>query len=131
LPTDAIGPAFFDKEIDRRTVPALKVHPSVLGEGGDALFAGGVADMDFRAPPPVLRALQDRLDHGVFGYEAVPQGLFPAFIDWQRQRHDWRLEQSDILRAPNILNAMAMAVSAFTREGDGIIVQPPVFFDFF
>ena len=56
-------PFSFDDDIDRRDVPALKVHPRVLGRGGDDLFAAGVADMDFRAPPPVLDALQKRLDH--------------------------------------------------------------------
>ena len=126
-----IGPEFFDEPIDRRAVPALKVHPRVLGDDGAGLFAAGVADMDFRAPPPVLEALQTRLDHGVFGYEAVPDDLFPALIDWQRRRHGWSLQPDRILRSPNILNAMAMAVSLFTGDGDGVIVQPPVFFDFF
>ena len=63
----------FDEDIDRREVPALKVHPIVLGDGGDELFAAGVADMDFKAPP-VVDAMQKRLDHGVFGYETLPDG---------------------------------------------------------
>lgn len=87
--------------------------------------------MDFKAPPPVLEALRNRLDHGVFGYEAVSDGLLPALRQWLHRRHDWKLEESHILRAPNILNALAIAASVFTREGDGVIVQPPVFFDFF
>ena len=62
----------FDEEIDRREVPALKVHPLVLGEDGDKLFAAGVADMDFKVPACVLEAMQKRLDHGLFGYETVP-----------------------------------------------------------
>ena len=56
----------FDEEIDRRVVPALKTHQIVLGDDGVDLFPGGVADMDFRAPPPVLAALQRRLAHGVY-----------------------------------------------------------------
>jgi len=121
----------FDKDIDRRQVPALKVHPMVLGADGEGLFAAGVADMDFEAPPAVLAAMQKRLEHGVFGYEAVPDGLYPALIEWVNRRHGWRIEQGHILRAPNILNALAIAASIFTEEGDGVIVQPPVFFDFF
>jgi cystathionine beta-lyase len=65
----------FDEDINRREVPALKVHPIVLGRGMDDLFAAGVADMDFKAPPVVLDALQKRLNHGVFGYEIVPDGF--------------------------------------------------------
>lgn len=121
----------FDEPIDRRAVPALKVHPVVLGKGGEKLFAAGVADMDFRAAPAVLAALQARLDHGVFGYEAVPDGLLPALVDWLDKRHGWQVQKEHVLRAPNVLNALAMAASLFTEEGDGVIVQPPVFFDFF
>ncbi|MCK4608744.1 MAG: PatB family C-S lyase [Gammaproteobacteria bacterium] len=121
----------FDEVIDRRKTPALKVHPRVLGEGGQDIFAASVADMDFKIPPIVTAALQKRLDHGIFGYEAVPDDLFPALINWLYHRHGWRVEQDHILRAPNILNTLAIAASLFTKEGDGIIVQPPVFHDFF
>ena len=121
----------FDREIDRRAVPALKVHPAVLGGDGGELFAAGVADMDFAVPQPVLDAMQARLDHGVFGYEAVPDGLLPALTQWLRDRHAWQVDESHVLRSPNILNALAMAASLFTEPGDGVIVQPPVFFDFF
>lgn len=125
------NPTPFDEEINRRLVPALKVHPIVLGDGAEDLFAAGVADMDFKAAPAVLEALRKRLDHGVFGYETVPDGLVPALTNWLCARHDWRVEAGHILRAPNILNALAVAASLFTREGDNIIVQPPVFFDFY
>lgn len=121
----------FDELVDRRAVPALKTHEIVLGKGGENLFAAGVADMDFKAPPVVLEALQKRLEHGVFGYEAIPDGLYLALRNWQESRHDWDLDQSHILRAPNILNILATAVSLFTEAGDGVIVQTPVFFDFY
>ncbi len=131
MKSDLRKPVSFDENIDRQVVPALKVHPKVLGRGGEDLFAAGVADMDFKAPPPVLDALKRRLDHGVFGYEAVPDGLTPALIRWLEVRHGWQVDESHILRAPNILNALAIAASLFTEEEDGVIVQPPVFFDFF
>ncbi len=121
----------FDEEINRREVPALKWHPMVLGKDGQDLFPAGVADMDFRAPPPVLAAMERRLRHGVFGYEAVPEGLFPALTGWFAARHGWRIAPDHILRAPNVLDSLAIAASLFTAPGDGIIVQPPVFFDFF
>ncbi len=120
----------FDEVIDRRTVPALKVHPLVLGDDGMALFPAGVADMDFRAPKPILDAMAQRLAHGVFGYETVPDGLMPALIAWMKQRHAWDIDPDHILRAPNVLNSLSMAANLFTDPGDGIIVQPPVFFDF-
>jgi len=121
----------FDEEINRHEVPTLKTHPMVVGQDGADLFAAGVADMDFKAAPPVIEAMQKRLDHGVFGYETVPSGLQPALMQWLRNRHDWPVQADHILTSPNILTALAMAASLFTDEGDAVIVQPPVFFDFF
>lgn len=121
----------FDEVIDRREVPALKPHRIVLGEDGMDLFPAGVADMDFRVAPAITDAMQKRLTHGVFGYETVATGLYPALIDWVETRHGWRIDADDILRAPNVLNSLAIAASLFTDAGDGIIVQPPVFFDFY
>ena len=126
-----ILPNPFDVNIDRRAVPALKTHKMVLGEDGANLFAAGVADMDFLAPPPVLAALQKRLDHGVFGYETVPDELMPALANWLATRHSWKVDTKHILRSPNILNTLAIAASVFTKAGEGIIIQPPVFFDFY
>jgi cystathionine beta-lyase len=120
----------FDEEIDRRAVPALKHHRLVLGADGMDLFPAGVADMDFRVAPCITDAIAARATHGVFGYETVPDGLIPALRGWLDNRHRWEVDPSHILRAPNVLNALAMATNAFTEPGDGIIVQPPVFFDF-
>jgi cystathionine beta-lyase len=123
--------SLFDEEINRRDVPTLKVHPMVVGRDGENLFAAGVADMDFKAALPVLKAMQTRLDHRVFGYETVPAGLIPALMRWLQEQHDWEVPGEHILTSPNILTALAMAASLFTEAGDAVIVQPPVFFDFF
>jgi len=120
----------FDTVINRRVVPALKMHSMVLGDDGAELFAAGVADMDFAAPPVVQQALAQRAAHGVFGYEAMPDGLIPALASWLQTRHDWAIDPTHILRAPNVLNSLAMALNLFTDPGDGVILQPPVFFDF-
>ena len=121
----------FDEEIDRREVPALKWHKMVLGADGDDLFPAGVADMDFRVAPAILSAMRERLAHGVFGYEAVPEGLLPSLAAWFETRHGWAIDPAHVLRAPNVLDSLAIAASLFTDPGDGIIVQPPVFFDFY
>jgi cysteine-S-conjugate beta-lyase len=147
----------FDAEIDRTAVPALKVHPMVLGDGVDpqSVFAAGVADMDFPVCSPITAALQRRLAHGVFGYESAVAirrrgvseedededrgnvgGVERAMVQWVTARHEWNLRPQDVLRAPNVLNALGACASLFAAkgpglEGGGVIVQPPVFFDFF
>ncbi|MCC1493889.1 MalY/PatB family protein [Cognatishimia sp. F0-27] len=125
-----MGEHDFDCVIDRTQTPALKHHKIVLGEDGAGLFAAGVADMDFRVAPCIIEAIEKRAAHGVFGYETVPDGLLPALTGWAQSRHGWTVDPAHILRAPNVLNALAMAANLFTEKGDGIIIQPPVFFDF-
>ena len=121
----------YDEIINRREVAALKWHPAVVGETSLPMFAAGVADMDFRSPGVILDAMQHRLNHGVFGYEGVPDGLMQELANWMARRHGWSLNTEHVLRAPNVLNSLATAVNLFTRQGEGVIVQPPVFFDFF
>ena len=57
--------------------------------------------------------------------------MLPALTNWLETRHGWRVDQDHILRAPNVLNSLSMAANIFTDPDDGIIVQPPVFFDFY
>ena len=121
----------FDERIDRSVVPTLKVHPSVIGIDSDDFFAAGVADMDFPAPQPVIEAMKIRLEHKVFGYETISSGLLSSLIYWLKNRYNWIVKTDEILRSPNILNALSMAVNLFSSEGEGIIIQPPVFFDFY
>jgi cystathionine beta-lyase len=134
----------FNQEINRHEVPSLKYSSLVLGNDDDNdLFVAGVADMDFAVAPCIQSAIQQRCQHAILGYEKVPPGLYPAVCDWmQRHHYKQQLPEDDsndsplpqplhFLRAPNVLNSLAMTLQSFTQPGDGIIVQPPVFFDFF
>ena len=126
-------PLMFEEMIDRREVPAVKVHPRIIGdvstEGAANVFAAGVADMDFRPPQAVIEALQNRLDHGVFGYEFEADGLKPSLVTWLDERHGWAIGEEDILDMPNVSNGLAASIRLFSEPGDGVIVQPPVFFE--
>lgn len=140
----------FDQEINRREVPSLKYSSLVLGNDGSShddkndLFVAGVADMDFAVAPCIQSAVQQRCQHAILGYETVPSGLYPAVCDWIQRQHYKQPPPKDnmdpplglpqprhFLRAPNVLNSLAMTLQSFTQPGDGVIVQPPVFFDFF
>jgi len=100
----------FDEDIDRRAVPSLKTHEMVLGKDGGHLFAAGVADMDYPVAPDIIKALQARLDHRVFGYEATPERLMQSIQNWMQERHGWRIDGTHILRAPDVLNSLAKAI---------------------
>ncbi len=121
-----------DEAVDRREVPALKYDDASMERifGAAELFPAWVADMDFKAPPAVVERLLQRARHGVFGYEVRPDGLLDAIVEWHARRHGWRFEHEHLLFCPSVLSAVATLVALFSEEGDGVIVQPPVFFDF-
>ena len=91
-----------------------------------------VADMDFPAAPAILAALQRRLDHGVFGYELVPQDYYDAISSWFSRRHGWEgITREMVIPTTGVIPAYSAAIKAFTRPGDRVIVQTPCYNAFF
>jgi cystathionine beta-lyase len=89
-----------------------------------------VADMDFQAPPAVITQLQNRASHGIFGYEARPERFFQALEHWYQTRHGWLIPRNHLEQCPSILNAIAILIEQHSAQGDGVILQSPVFFEF-
>jgi cystathionine beta-lyase len=89
-----------------------------------------VADMDFRAPEPVRTALTRMADSGVFGYTVPGADYYGAVTEWFSRRHGYRFERDHILISPGVVFALAAAVRAFTAEGDGVLIQRPVYYPF-
>ena len=90
-----------------------------------------VADMDFAVPECVTQALQERIKHPIFGYTLYPESLYQAIIDWFARRHHWEISREWIVMAPGVVPSLFAAVQAFAKVGEGVIVQPPVYFPFF
>jgi cystathionine beta-lyase len=122
----------FDQVIDRSEYPTLKWNESLLIEhfGSEDVLPLWVADMDFLAPSVVIDALLKRARHGIFGYEHKADGYFDALINWYANRHQWLIDQTHIEFCPSVLNAIAVLINQHSEKGDGIIIQPPVFFEF-
>ncbi len=115
----------FDRVIDRRHTGSAKWEWY-----GDALPLW-VADMDFQAPEPVIQALRERVDHGIFGYTVPPADLVDAVQTWLWNRHGWQVEEEAISFLPGVMRGVNMAARAVGVPGDGILVQPPVYYPFF
>jgi len=90
-----------------------------------------VADMDFNTPEFIVKALQNRLNHELYGYTFRPPEYFLSIIGWLKNRHNWEVEKEWISFCPGIVPALNFCTLAFTQPGDSIIVQPPVYFPFF
>lgn len=122
----------FDTEINRKAVHSLKFNSDQLISvfGRDDLWPSWVADMDFKSAPTIQNALTDRLNHGVFGYESNEQTLKQAIVKWYQQQHNWTFHPDQIQFSPRTLASIAVLISLFTQPNEGIIIQPPVFYDF-
>ncbi|HIX62497.1 MAG TPA: PatB family C-S lyase [Candidatus Halomonas stercoripullorum] len=86
-----------------------------------------VADMDFRSPPPVIEALQARVDHGVFGYGAVSAQLRTTLCEWSAREYHWPIEPDWQLWLPGVVPALHLASLALTEPGDGVLTITPIY----
>lgn len=118
----------FDEIIQRRGSHSYKWDDPAQGRDVIPLW---VADMDFPAPPEVTTALKRRAEHPVYGYTMAPESLYQAFIQWQRKRNGWEIERDWVVPAPGVVPALHYAIQALTREGEGVVIQPPVYRPFF
>ena len=121
----------FDTVIDRRNTDCAKWDGMKPLFGTNDLLPMWVADMDFKAPPEVIEALRERVDHGIFGYTRRFEPYREAIAGWFLRRHGWEIRTEWIRHAPGVVPALAAAIMAFTQPGEGILVQPPVYYPFF
>lgn len=133
-----IAPVYdFDGIIDRRGTGSLKWDSgpgSGAGAGGKGagrdLLPLWVADMDFPAPREIVDAIRARVEHPVYGYTIEPASYVDAVVQWFAARHGWALEREWVLSSPGVLPSLSTAILALTRPGDGVVIQPPVYYPF-
>ncbi|MGB8490901.1 MAG: PatB family C-S lyase [Bacteroidales bacterium] len=121
----------FDEKVPREGTNSVKYDLRKEVFGNEAVIPMWVADMDFRTPDFIIKALRDRLSHEVMGYSFRPPEYYQSITDWTFRRHNWKIENEWICFSPGIVPALNLCTLAFTRPGDSIIVQPPVYFPFF
>lgn len=121
----------FDEEVSRQGTDCIKydLRKEVFGNGD--IIPMWVADMDFKTPDFIIKALRNRLDHEILGYSFRPSEYTASISRWLLKRHTWKVENEWICFCPGIVPALNLCTLAFTRPGDSIIVQPPVYFPFF
>ncbi|SES04626.1 cystathione beta-lyase [Tranquillimonas rosea] len=129
---DTHGTPDFDEIIDRRGTHSSKwdLMEPVYGVSPEDGLAMWVADMDFRPPACVGRAVRDMADHGIYGYFGDDSGYRAAIQWWMAERHGWQIETDWIFSVHGLVNGTAMCLDAFTRPGDGVILMTPVYHAF-
>ena len=121
-------------QIDKnlQTLPLTKSNPKTLESlfGRSDITPMWVADMDFAIAKPIQDALTERITDSGFAYEYKPESFFQAQKEWYKKQYQLNLKKEQIVFSPTITTTIAVIIENFTQEGDGIIIQPPVFMEF-
>ena len=122
----------FDEEIERVGTHSSKwdMMETIYGVSPEDGIAMWVADMDFRPPDCVQRAVQAMSDHGVYGYFGNDAPYREAICWWMCERHGWEPDPASILTTNGIVNGVGLAVDTWTDPGDGVVLFTPVYHAF-
>lgn len=116
----------FDEQIDRRNTNSAKFDEMDALFGSDVMHLG-VADMDYRSPKPIIEAMQNIVEKGVFGYTVWPENYEELVSQWMKRRYEQETKTEWVVFSPRINMALNMAVETFTNEGDGIVLHTPAY----
>ncbi|MDD2960564.1 MAG: pyridoxal phosphate-dependent aminotransferase [Muribaculaceae bacterium] len=120
----------FDKVIDRRNTRAAKTDALKELFGKEDLIPLWIADMDFEVCPEIAKAITDRVAHHIYGYSRPSEEYWQSIIDWQKEKHNFSFTREELDYVPGVVKGIAFAVNYFTKEGDKIVIQPPVYHPF-
>ncbi|MDP4119800.1 MAG: MalY/PatB family protein [Bacillota bacterium] len=120
----------FDKIANRKNTGSIKYdffHENGLAEDTIPLW---VADMDFSAPYEVTEKLKDIASHGIFGYSDTKDSYYEAVHDWFSKYHGFETKPEWMVKTPGVVFSIATAIRSFSEEGEGILIQRPVYYPF-
>ncbi len=121
----------FDKEICRKNTDSFKWDTMEEKFNTKDAIPMWVADMDFEVSKSIVDGIKERLDHAVFGYGITPDSYFDAFTLWMKNKHNYLIEKDWIVFSPGVVPGISRAVGAFTEKDDEVIVQSPVYHNFY
>ena len=121
----------FDTVVDRSKNNAAKYDERIKKFDTDKVIPLWIADMDFKSPQPVIDALTARAQEGIWGYTSRPASYFEAICNWQQRRHGWTIDRSLVSWSLGVVPALSMLVKLFTPEGSKVLIQTPVYGEFY
>lgn len=120
----------FDRVVDRKNTRSLKYDFAEKRGKPKDILPLWVADMDFKTSSYIIDALEEVIAHGIWGYSEAKEGYFAALQKWMKKRHNWDVEEKWLVKTPGVVFALAMAVKAYTKEGESVLIQQPVYYPF-
>lgn len=121
----------FDKITDRTGTNAIKYDLAEARNKPKDAISLWVADMDFPTAPCVQKAIAEKAAHGIFGYSRPDSRYYNALKKWFKERHNYKIQDEWVVNTPGVCFALATAIRAFTKEGESVLVQKPVYYPFF
>lgn len=120
----------FDTVIERKNTKCIKYDFAVKRGKSENVLPLWVADMDFKVSSYITDALEGMVSHGIFGYSESEESYFKALKGWMKRHHNWDIQEKWLVKTPGVVFALATAVRAFTKEGEGVLIQQPVYYPF-
>ena len=120
----------FDRIINRTKTNSVKHDTAVQHDKPLGILPLWVADMDFPAPTAVIRALEEKVRHGIFGYSQSLGNDIRPVLQWMERYFNWQAQAGWLVQTPGVVFAIATAIRAFTGPGQSIMVQQPVYYPF-
>lgn len=121
----------FDEKIDRLGTYSYKWDSAYRYFGTNDLVPLWIADMDFKAPAEVIKALEKRASHGIYGYTKEEIEHKEPFIKWAKKRYGYEIKEEWIINTPGVVPVICAAIQSLTKKGEGVLIQPPVYPPFF
>lgn len=122
----------FSTKIERRGTNSIKWDQTKeVFQTDEAILPMWIADMDFPAPKEVNEAIIERARHGVYGYTFIDDQIRQNVVSWLKNRHGWSVQQESLSFSPSVITSLSIAINSFTKEGDKILIQTPVYTPFF
>jgi len=115
------------KAIDRQGTYTTKWDDAKKKFGTDDLLPLWVADMDLASPLCVQESLKKRAEHPLYGYTVYPEIYYTSIQNWMQERFDWQIEKEWIVPCHGVVPSINFAITAYTNESDGIIIQTPLY----
>ncbi|MCT7609361.1 PatB family C-S lyase [Aliarcobacter butzleri] len=117
----------FDEETNRKNTNCAKYDGLKKYFGYEDLNPLWVADMDFKTPSFINDAIVKAASNSLYGYSVDTPELYASIINWQKNEHDWEIEQKDIFMINGVVPAYSACIEAFSEIGDEVIVQTPIY----
>lgn len=117
----------YDSYVDRKGTNAAKIDEAILETGSEDVVSLSVADMDFKASPQIIDALNDKVNHGIYGYTNVSEKFYNVVQKWIEEQYRYNVSKDWIVFMPRIIQAVSLLIQDNSEVNDRVMIQTPLY----